>query len=240
MDEIVHIREAERKYHEHCYDNYKLFEEGSWLHKPVKTVMDLCTLFEGKGHLEVLDLGCGVGRNSIPLAEKIKGVNGNVVCVDLLEVALSKLAANSMEHGVEAYIEPILSDIGEYTIKKDRFDFIVAVSSLEHVKSQEILVKVLKEMANGTKDEGIVCIILNSNVRERELLTGQSLKAMIEVNMTTEQCMELLHSTYVGWEILKSHVKTLEFQIDRDGIQVVLSTDCITFVVRKSQLDSVD
>ncbi|MDQ0876282.1 hypothetical protein QFZ77_004941 [Paenibacillus sp. V4I3] len=32
------IRDEERKYHEACYDNYKLFEEGSWLSKPVKTV----------------------------------------------------------------------------------------------------------------------------------------------------------------------------------------------------------
>lgn len=37
---ITKIRDEERKYHEACYENYKLFEEGSWLSKPVKTVMD--------------------------------------------------------------------------------------------------------------------------------------------------------------------------------------------------------
>jgi hypothetical protein len=40
---IKFIRNEERKYHEACYDNYKLFEEGSWLSKPVKTVMDTLT-----------------------------------------------------------------------------------------------------------------------------------------------------------------------------------------------------
>jgi 2-polyprenyl-3-methyl-5-hydroxy-6-metoxy-1,4-benzoquinol methylase len=64
MNKIDYIREEEKKYHEHCYDNYKLFEEGSWLHKPVKTVMDLFTYFDGKPELRVLDLGCGIGRNS--------------------------------------------------------------------------------------------------------------------------------------------------------------------------------
>lgn len=40
------IREEEKKYHEACYDQYKLFEEGSWLHKPVKTVMEYFSVIE--------------------------------------------------------------------------------------------------------------------------------------------------------------------------------------------------
>jgi SAM-dependent methyltransferase len=61
VNKIEFIRKEEKKYHDHCYDHYKLFEEGSWLHKPVKTVMDLLPLFDGREHLRVLDLGCGVG-----------------------------------------------------------------------------------------------------------------------------------------------------------------------------------
>lgn len=36
MNRIEFIRKEEKKYHDYYYDNYKLFEEGSWLHKPVK------------------------------------------------------------------------------------------------------------------------------------------------------------------------------------------------------------
>jgi len=83
MDWISQIRTEEKKYHDYCYDNYTLFEAGSWLHKPVKTVIDLLPMLEGKEEVKVLDLGCGVGRNSIPIAEKMKKSGGKVVCVDL-------------------------------------------------------------------------------------------------------------------------------------------------------------
>jgi 2-polyprenyl-3-methyl-5-hydroxy-6-metoxy-1,4-benzoquinol methylase len=106
-------------------------------------MMDLFSYYDGHDGLMVLDLGCGVGRNSIPMAEKIKEKNGQVICVDLLETALSKLMANSKQFGVQDYIKPVMSDIGEYVIFPNQFDIIVAVSSLEHVRSKETLNTVL-------------------------------------------------------------------------------------------------
>ncbi|MEM5621355.1 class I SAM-dependent methyltransferase, partial [Bacillus thuringiensis] len=34
MNRINYIRQEEKKYHNLCYEQYKLFEAGSWLHKP--------------------------------------------------------------------------------------------------------------------------------------------------------------------------------------------------------------
>lgn len=47
---IQRIRDEEKTYHEICYQYYTLFEQGSWLYKPVKTVMDLLFDFEEKGN----------------------------------------------------------------------------------------------------------------------------------------------------------------------------------------------
>lgn len=100
MNRINYIRQEEKQYHGLCYEQYKLFEIGSWLYKPVKTVMDLMGHFEGQNNLQVLDLGSGVGRNSIPIAQKIRNTSSTVTCVELLNSALTKLQTYSKEHDV--------------------------------------------------------------------------------------------------------------------------------------------
>lgn len=119
MDRIALIRTEEKKYHDLCYENHKLFEPGSWLHKPVKTVMDLMEEFSGQQNINVLDLGCGIGRNSIPIAETLKNRNGIVVCVDLLVSAIEKLQENSERFEVQQYIETVQSDIEYFHIAED-------------------------------------------------------------------------------------------------------------------------
>ncbi|WP_316571737.1 class I SAM-dependent methyltransferase [Neobacillus sp. YIM B06451] len=233
MSKIGLIREAEKMYHDFCYENYKLFEQGSWLHKPVQTVMELIPFIKEKQNCRVLDLGCGVGRNSIPIAEEIKETNGKVICVDLLPSAIEKLDAYRKEFNVESVIELEQADIADYQIKTGGFDLVVAVSSLEHVSSEGKLDKVFKNMAYGTKSGGINCIIINSQVRERDLNTGEELDAMMEVNLTTEEMEKKLKLNYEGWDVLKHLVKPLEYTIVRGDREVLLTTNAVTFVVRK-------
>ncbi|WP_068648190.1 class I SAM-dependent methyltransferase [Paenibacillus antarcticus] len=166
MNRIAHIRTEEKKYHDHCFEHYTLFEPGSWLHKPVKSVIDLLEHFNDRRDLKVLDLGCGIGRNSIPMAEILKNRNGRIVCVDLLESAIEKLNNYSKEYGVEQGIETVLSEIEHFDIKEAEYDVIIALSALEHVSSEEALIRKLHEMTVGTTCNGINCIIINSNIRE--------------------------------------------------------------------------
>jgi len=234
MNRIEKIRNEEKIYHDFCYENYKLFEEGSWLFKPVKTVIDFLPLFDNSMNLKVLDLGCGVGRNSIPIAEAIKKQrNGKIVCVDLLDSALNKLKLYSKEFKVEDVIQSVKADIGNYEIKPNEFDYIVAVSSLEHVDSEETFEKVISYMAKGTKNKGINCIIVNSEVEEIDVETSRKLEAQMEINLSTESMMNKLSNIYVGWEVLTKLVKPLEYKITRDGKQILLKTNAITYVVRK-------
>ncbi|WP_017186800.1 class I SAM-dependent methyltransferase [Alkalibacillus haloalkaliphilus] len=233
MNRVEFIRNEEKKYHDFCYENYKLFEEGSWLYKPVKTVMDLLSMLEGKTNIKVLDLGSGVGRNSIPIAQDIKTKNGKVFCVDLLDSALDKLELYSSEYGVEEVIETKKADIGSYVIPKSEFDFIVAVSTLEHVESECVFENVIRQMAFGTKDGGINCIIVNSEVEEIDIDTNEKLDAMMEVNIKTEDMMNKLSNIYDGWEVVNQLVKPLEYKIIRNERDVLLKTNAITFVVGK-------
>jgi SAM-dependent methyltransferase len=227
------IRKEEKKYHDFCYDNYKLFEEGSWLYKPVKTVMDLLPLLNNKEKIKVLDLGSGVGRNSIPIAQEIKN-NGKVVCIDFSDIALDKLKLYSKEYEVEEVIEAEKADIGHYVIAKDEYDFIVAVSTLEHVESEEVFENVVTGMALGTKKDGINCIIVNSEVEEIDIETNEKLDVMMEINIRTEDMIDKLGRIYEDWEVLARLVKALEYKIVRGEKEVLLKTNAITYVVRKN------
>lgn len=233
MSRVEIIRKEEKKYHDFCYENYKLFGEGSWLYKPVKTVIDLLPMLEGKTNPKVLDLGSGVGRNSIPIAQEVKNKDGKIDCVDLLDSALDKLKLYSEEYEVEEVIETIKADIGHYDIAKNEYDLIVAVSTLEHVESEDVFENVIRKMASGTKDEGINCIIVNSEVEEIDIGTKKNLDAMMEVNIKTEDMLSNLRHIYDGWEIVNQLVKPLEYKIVRDERDVLLKTNAITFVARK-------
>ncbi|TKC14917.1 class I SAM-dependent methyltransferase [Robertmurraya kyonggiensis] len=232
MNSLEHIRKKEKEYHDFCYENYRLFEKGSWLYKPVQTVMSLLLLLENE-ILSVLDLGSGVGRNSIPIAEAIKNKNGKVHCVDILDSALEKLDQYRKEFHVENIIELYKSDIGDYQIQKNKYDLIVAVSSLEHVSSETIFESVVERMAAGTKSGGINCLIVNSDVQETDMETNEKLAALMEINIPTNEVIEKLNRVYRDWDILEQVVKPLEYQITRDAKTVLLRTNAITYVVRK-------
>lgn len=233
MNRLQRIRAYEKEYHDDCYENRILFESGSWLEKPVRTVLDLFEQLERPNGLRLLDLGCGVGRNSIPLASRLSGTGGKVVCVDLLESAICHLEKYGREHGVEEELELHRCDIAAFRIEPDRYDYIFSVSSLEHLDSMDSFVKVLGAMAAGTRTGGIHCLIVNAGVKEVCLATGEELDPKFELMLDTEELGSLLAEKYRGWELLRHAVKPYELEIQRDGEPVSLRSDVVTWAARK-------
>ncbi|MFS0749330.1 class I SAM-dependent methyltransferase [Oceanobacillus sp. 1P07AA] len=232
MDRITKIRYEEKLYHDKCYKQYSLFEKGSWLYKPVQTVLDIIPYFKGVEPLEVLDLGAGVGRNSIPVAEAISVGRGSVTCIDLLDSAIDKLRKYSKTYRVEDRIQAVKQDIATYPIHPNTYDFIIAISSLEHVRTEEELDQVLYKMVDGTKSKGINCIIINSEVKEKDIQSRSHLEAQMEVNLSTTDMTKKLKKAYQSWSIMKHVVKPLEYTIERQGKPVLMTTNAITYVVK--------
>ncbi len=226
------IRNAEKASHIEVYSTAKLFEIGSWLQKPVKTVMDLIPQFENHKFLNILDLGCGVGRNCIPLAKEFKN-KCRIDCIDILDFAIEKLNNNSMEFGVENEIHGIVSSIDDFSIKENHYDLIVAVSALEHVDSTDSFKSKLKEICMGTKDNGIVCLIINSQITEINKENGQELTPQFEVNLKTQELLDLLNETFREWEVIKNTVRNQRYDIPRENCVSDLTTDVVTFVAKK-------
>ena len=227
------IRLAEEKSHTEAYTSHSLFSPGSWLAKPVKTVMELLPLFEGYSQFAALDLGSGVGRNCIPVAQHFSSVRCRVDCVDILELAIAKLNENAQQYGVADCIRGIVSAIDDYEIAADSYDLIMAVSALEHIASQAAFEKKLVQIRDGLRHSGVACLIVNSGVVEHNKATGQELPPQFEVNLPTSQMQDLLENTFAGWQIIKHTIVHQKYDIPRENGMADLETDVITYVVKK-------
>ena len=229
------IRESERKSHEELYSGEELYKEGSWLNKPIRTVTELFPLFEDCKEFRALDLGSGVGRNSIAIAKQFQNISCGVDCVDILELAVEKLLENAKRFGVEECIYGEVCPIEEFEIIPKTYDMILAVSALEHIDSKESFVKKLEEMRDGIKQNGVVCLVINSEVEERNKATGEVLFPQFEVNLPTEELQYVLQNTFSGWEVIKSTVRRQQYDIPREGCISELTTNVVTYVVRRTK-----
>ena len=227
------IRKAEAESHTQAYTSHSLFSPGSWLAKPVKTVMELLPLFEGYTRFTALDLGSGVGRNCIPVAQHFSEIPCRVDCVDILALAIAKLNENAQQYGVADHIQGIVSAIDDYEIAADSYDLILAVSALEHVASQAAFEKKLHEIRDGLRPGGVACLIVNSGVVEHDKLTGQELLPQFEVNLSTTHMHDLLENSFTGWQVIKHTIVHQKYDIPRETGIADLETDVVTYVVRK-------
>lgn len=233
MDKVQSIRSKEMDYHEWLYNNKNLFESGSWLQKPVKTVLDSFNLLENKTDITILDLGSGVGRNAIPLALELKGSNSKVICLDMLETATKLLRENAKKYNVDNFINAYTSTIEDYDITSSEYDFVVAVSTLEHIESKELFIEKLSQIVKHTKHRGVNCLILNTSLKETLIVNGMALEPQFELNLDTKEMYELLDDIYTDWDVIKRNVSAQSYEIVRGGNPVLLDTNVITYVCRK-------
>ena len=229
---IKQIRESEKKSHIEMYSGEELYKSDSWLKKPIKTVKELMPLFKEYERLAVLDLGCGIGRNSIFVAQEFQNIDCTVECVDHLDIAISKLNENASGYQITSNIRGIVSTIEEYPISPNSYDLVMAVSALEHVESVKALINKMHEIKNGMRKDGVVCLVMNSNVREKDKETKEALPAQFEVNLSTGELQQIVAEAFAGWEVLKESVTSQKYDIPREGKMSELETEVVTFVAR--------
>ena len=230
---LKQIRESEKQSHIEMYSNSELYKEGSWLRKPIKTVLDIIPLFNDYSELNVLDLGCGVGRNCIAVAQSFKNIPCRIDCVDILDLAIEKLYENAEELGVASSINGIVETIENYPVGENKYDLVLAVSALEHIDSEQSFLSKLSEINRGIRKNGIVCLVINSDVKETDKSTDEEIPAQFEVNLQTEKLQAVLKEKFSDFEIMKTAVSEQQYDIPRGDIISDLKTKVVTFVARK-------
>ncbi|MFC5406639.1 class I SAM-dependent methyltransferase [Cohnella soli] len=232
MNNFIQARSEEIKYHESFYTENDLFEPGTWLAKPVKVVLEMLELLN-LNRIRVLDLGCGVGRNSIPIAQILKNHNGTITCIDLIPTAIDILVENSKKYDVDNQILPEVADAESFSILPNEFDYIVSCSCLEHVSSVEAFRKVVKRMIDGTKERGINTILMSTEIEEIDIETGKISEGLIELNLKTEEAFSYLQELYKDWEILIERNLPQALNEVKYGKEIEFRSNWITFVARR-------
>lgn len=231
---LSRIRAAEQVAHTVMYTE-STNDTNSWLHKPVKAVQEVLPLFRRYKKLRVLDLGCGIGRNAISIAEYYKDIDCTIDGVDLLEVAITKFEQNAKAHHVDDKLTGIVQAIENYTIAENSYDLIISISALEHIDTETRLIQKLLEIKRGLRPSGIGCFLINSDIREINPKTGDQLEPQFEINLPTEKLQLLLDNTFHDWEILKNSVSRQEYNIPRGSITSRLCTNVVSFVARRTE-----
>ena len=233
MNRLEEIRKAEAQSHIAAYKSLELYAPGSWLSKPVRALGALLPLYESKRGLRVLDLGSGVGRNAIACARTLP--ESQVLCVDILPVAIEKLRENAELFGVSEQMKGIVAPVDSFPVEREDYDIILAASVLEHLDSRESAVRKMLEIADGIRPGGAVLIVMNTGVREWDTATGEVLQPQFEVNLPPEEVQALLGDAFSGWEVLWDTLIHQEYDVPRGERLATISSEVVTFTARRPQ-----
>jgi 2-polyprenyl-3-methyl-5-hydroxy-6-metoxy-1,4-benzoquinol methylase len=177
------------------YDEY--YTEKDLFGKPYDKLIEFFKNLEPKG--KVLDLGCGQGRDSIPLER----MGYSVVGVDESGLGISQMNDKIKDEDID--VTGIVGDIYSYEITRE-YDIVLMDSMLHFYKNDEqteraLVARILSSLRLG----GVFCnCMLKGNKREKILKEAIS-ESCINYTVLTEQYIEYpeFRSTYHFYAIEK-------------------------------------
>lgn len=225
------IRKEEAAYHQQLYSGESPAEV--WLDHPVRDLIDLGIELTAKKNCRFLDLGCGLGRNSFPFLTRGTGHLQTIDMVDILPIAIEKVTEKAERLGVSSKINGYVADICEFDLKPKYYDYIYGVSTLEHAANIAAMTALLQRIKDSLVEEGVVYLVVNSEVTERDSRSGELMPVYFEVNLPTDEMIGLLRGTFHDFKEHQLAVKELAFPINRSSGETLITTNAITFIAQK-------
>lgn len=219
------------RYHQEFYANNELFEEGSWLHKPSPFVLRSVESIQREGPLRALDLGCGVGRHTLPIAQRLP-VGSCVVGMDLLPLAAERLTRNATGAGLGSMIQAVVADLDHVALAPKSIDLLVSVSALEHSRNIDALERLLRHCREATRPGGVHCLIMGTDKTEVGA-DGTARPAQVEFPLTSEEGRALLERAYADWDQLSASDLAFAVDEERDGKRYTLQATNLRVLVRR-------
>ncbi len=226
-------QEESDRYHREYYSAHELFQPGTWIEKPNSALMEIGEKLTDRQKSTLLDLGSGVGRNAIPLAQLLSQTTTTIDCVDIVDVAIEKLKDNAARYQVGHIINPIFGNVAEFSIALAKYDFVMAMSVLEHAVQSDQFESIIKRIQAGTKVEGFNCLSITTDLTERDSETGKSITPLISTAISSQACEALLRDLYQGWEIQRLGFSNFSQRLQREQQMVDWSADYCLFVAKR-------
>lgn len=155
------------------YDNYYLTED--LFGQPYPELIEFFSSIKQKGSL--LDLGCGQGRNAIPLAK----MGYKVTAIDNSKVGVEQMLTKVKDKNLN--LEGFVDDIYKFE-DFNKYDFVL-LDSMFHFekndleKERNFLLKILSSL----KDDGVLCICIQDNSKKvstlNEIINNSKVKYTI-------------------------------------------------------------
>ena len=179
-------------------ENYGSVDFDQWVFQHLELV----------GGLSVLDLGCGIGKHTIPLCPLV-GNEGHITAVDISEEALAVVSSRAREAGVEAQITIIrgeLDNVDTYS-RGESFDRVLSSYALYYAKNYS---KVLRSIYDALRPGGLLLFCGPASDNNRELmelhfaLQRKPLDTRTDASVFMEETgRELAHSLFSRVEIVE-------------------------------------
>jgi len=132
--------------------NYKLMTAAmKFRHGSLAEISDRVSRFNIQKGSTIVDYGCGPGRYTIEFA-RLVGVEGKVIAVDLLEVALQE-THKKLETGGFVNYELVLAQGYDSGVADNVADMVFAIDMFHHVSD---VTAFLQEISRISKPEGLL------------------------------------------------------------------------------------
>ena len=107
--------------------------------------------------MTVLDLGCGVGRYSLPIAARL-GSQGKVIAVDAWEEGIARLKAQA-EAVADVTLEAYVADARRLPLADRQVDLCLMATVLHDFVADGIATQVMDEVMRVLKPRGICAVV---------------------------------------------------------------------------------
>lgn len=144
---------------------------------------------------KVLDVGCGPGTDTIPLAQLI-GPKGQVVGVDHDEAMIAEAGQRADQAGVSTWVKHARADITSLPFESDRFDSCRSERLFQHLLNPE---QALSEMTRVTKRGGWL-VVLDTDWGTTSIDTSE---VDIERRLARVLAERVLHNGYSGRQLYR-------------------------------------